>query len=128
MRKIILISSTHREHGLCNARELLKIIRAIGPEVIFEEIRPSDFDFLYKHLRTLETQAIAKYRESKLFRQIPVDWFDMPASLDDMTPKLIAEMRASFTIRLTMSNKQVQIINRSIKKTTTVFTSTDSDT
>jgi hypothetical protein len=43
MHKITLVCSIHRENGLCNAEELLKILRTIEPEVVFEEMRPSDF-------------------------------------------------------------------------------------
>jgi len=34
MHKITLVASAHRESGLCNAEELLKILRAIEPDVI----------------------------------------------------------------------------------------------
>ena len=81
MHKITLVCSVHRENGLCNAGELLKILRAIEPETIFEEVRPSDFDSYYKNKRSLEAQAITKYAESKLFKQVPVDRYDMPANL-----------------------------------------------
>jgi hypothetical protein len=79
MHKITLVCSVHRENGLCNAAELLKILRTIEPDVIFEEVRPSDVDSYYKW--TLEAQAIAKYFELKLFQRVPVDRFDMPGSL-----------------------------------------------
>jgi hypothetical protein len=80
-RNITLVCSSHRESGLCNAGELLRILRAIEPEVIFEEIRPSDFDSYYKTKWSLEAQAITKYREYKLFQQVPVDRYEMPENL-----------------------------------------------
>ena len=86
MRKITLVCSVHRENGLCNAEELLKILRAIEPEAVFEEIRPSDLDSYYKTKWSLEAQAITKYRESKVFRQVPVDRYDM-------SEKLLAEIK-----------------------------------
>jgi len=91
MHKITLVFSVHRENGLCNAAELLTILRAIEPEVVFEEIPPSDFDSYYKHgtIRTLETQAITRYRKFKLFQQVPVDRFEMPENL-------LAEIKRDF--------------------------------
>lgn len=83
MHKITLVCSVHRENGLCNAGELLEILRAIAPEVVFEEMLPSDFDSYYKHgtKSTLESHAITRYREFKSFQQVPVDRYDMPANL-----------------------------------------------
>jgi hypothetical protein len=49
MHKITLVCSAHRQNALCNAEELLRILRAIEPETIFEELRPSEFDLYYKH-------------------------------------------------------------------------------
>jgi len=83
MHKITLVCSVHRENGLCNAGELLKILRAIEPDVVFEEMVPSDFDSYYRlgTKSTLESQAITRYREFKSFRQVPVDRYDMPENL-----------------------------------------------
>jgi len=80
MHKITLICSTHRDNGLCNSGELLKIFRAIEPEVVFEEIRPSDFDLYCKHgaRSRLEGRAIERYLEFKLIRRVPVDRYDTP--------------------------------------------------
>ena len=80
MHKITLVCSAHRENGLCNADELLKILRAIEPEAVFEEIRPSEFDFYYEH-GSVEAHAIARYREFKLFQPVPVDRYEMPKNL-----------------------------------------------
>src|SRR5882672_1331315 len=85
MHKITLVCSVHREKGLCNAEELLKILRAIEPEAIFVEWRPSEWDFYYK-LGNVDAHAIARYREYKLFQTVPVDRYDMPQNL-------LAEMR-----------------------------------
>ncbi len=88
MHKITLVCSGHRESGLCNAEELLKILRAIEPEAVFEEIRPSEFDFYYAH-GSVEAHAITKYREFKLFQSIPVDRYEMPENL-------LAEIKRDF--------------------------------
>lgn len=83
MHKITLVCSVHRENGRCTVAELLKILRAISPEVIFEEVRPTDFDAYYKSRQTLEAQAITKFRESESPRQVPVDQFnDNEATVD----------------------------------------------
>jgi len=79
MHKITLVCSSHRENGFCNAGELIKILRAIEPETIFEEIRPSDLDFYNK--RTVERLAVTRYREFKSFQRVLVDRYDMPQDL-----------------------------------------------
>jgi hypothetical protein len=89
MHKITLVCSPHRENGFCNAEELLKILRAIEPETVFEEVRPSDFDSYCKHGRSLEAQAITRYREFKSFRRVPVDQYDIPENR-------IAELKREF--------------------------------
>ena len=94
MHKITLVCSAHRENGFCNAEELLKILRAIEPEAVFEEIRSSDFDSYYKHrtIQTLETQTITKYAEFGSFRQVPVDRYEMPTNLDVETQRVFARV------------------------------------
>ena len=87
MHKITLVCSSHRENGFCNAGELLKILRAIEPETIFEEVRPSDFDSYNKW--SLEGHAVTKYREFKSFQRVPVDRFDMPQDLFAETQRVL---------------------------------------
>jgi hypothetical protein len=77
MHKITLVCSAHRENGLCNAEELLKILLAIEPEVIFEELRPLEFDF-YHRQGSVEAHAITRYREYRLFQYVPVDRYETP--------------------------------------------------
>src|ERR1051325_3551139 len=74
MHKITLVCSAHRENGLCNAEELLKLLLALEPEVVFQEIRSSDN-------WSLEAQAIARYREFKSCQPVHVDRYDIPANL-----------------------------------------------
>lgn len=83
MHRITLVCSAHRENGPCNAGELLKIIQAIEPEVIFEEMRPSELESARVQARNshLEAQALARYREFKAFRRVPVDRYEIPVSL-----------------------------------------------
>jgi hypothetical protein len=83
MHKITLVCSSHRESGSCNVGELLNILRAAEPEVVFEEIRPSDFDSYCKNGigSSLEARAITEYLAFKSFRRVPVDRFDIPETL-----------------------------------------------
>lgn len=92
MRRITLVGTVHREGGLCNENELSGILEAIRPDVIFEEIRPSDFEAHYRDnsKHTLEMRAVRRYLKVKPARQVPVDDFVIPdrfrrdmASLDD---------------------------------------------
>ena len=81
MYNITMISTKHDEFGLCTINELYKIIEAINPEVIFEEIPPSFFDEYYvtKTRRNLETDTINKYLENHSIRHIPVDSDKVPS-------------------------------------------------
>ena len=80
MGRITLVCTVHRAMGLCNEDELIRILAAIGPDVIFEEIRQSDFDSRYqdesKH--TLEMRAVVRYLNARHARQVPVDDFVIP--------------------------------------------------
>lgn len=80
MHKITLVCSAHRENGHCNAEELLKILRAIEPETVFEEMLPSQFDLYYAH-GSVEAHAIARYRAFKKFESVPVDRYDIAENL-----------------------------------------------
>lgn len=83
MRDITLVCSVHRENGLCSVGELLRLLLATGPEIVFEEIRPSDVSS--RRLRginsSLEAQALARYHEFKTFQRVAVDRYDMPVAL-----------------------------------------------
>lgn len=90
MHKITLVCSVHGENGLCNIGELLKILDALDPNVIFEEIRPQDFDSYYKHGTRwiLETRAVAQYIKNKPVKQIPVDNYTLPENLFEIVQKI----------------------------------------
>jgi hypothetical protein len=80
--RIILIGTVHKELGACNENELIRILETIGPDVIFEELRPSDLEARYrdKSKHTLEMRAITKYLEVRPARQVPVDDYKVPES------------------------------------------------
>lgn len=102
MYNITLIASNHTEKGKCNSDELYKIIQAINPEVIFEEIPTFIFDMFYRgkcHFNEfhkvlkyklphnvldridtlplsetpLEVNCIRKYLQNHNIKNIPVD-------------------------------------------------------
>ncbi len=89
MGRITLVCTAHVEVGLCNENELVGILQAVDPDVIFEELRSADFDSFYgdtsKH--TLEMRAITSFLKSRQVRQVPVDNYEFPESFG---PKLRA--------------------------------------
>jgi len=78
--RITLVCTAHRRSGKCNEHELVKILLAIGPEVIFEEIRPDDFESFYAdELKyNVEMRSIKEYLKDKIARQVPVDDYQIP--------------------------------------------------
>ena len=89
MGRITLVCTAHREDGKCNQHELLKILLALAPEVIFEEIRPGNFESLYSDASkySLEMRAIEDYLKVRKARQVPVDDYEMP---EDFGPHMRA--------------------------------------
>lgn len=79
MGRITLVCTAHRENGKCNKAELVKILLAIGPEVIFEEIRPDDFESIYtdESKYSLEMRAIKEYLKGRKARQVPIDDYEI---------------------------------------------------
>jgi len=83
MRNITLLCTSHGEGGLCNAGELLRLLRAIDPNVIFGEVHQSDIDFY--NPRSLEGQAVTKLLAFKSCQRVPVDRYDMPPNFRALT-------------------------------------------
>jgi len=84
MRKVMLICSLHRENGLCNVGELLKILRAVDPDVVFGEVSQSDINFYDP--RSLEHQAVTRLRTLKpSCERVPVDRYDIPPTFRAIT-------------------------------------------
>lgn len=77
MRNITIVFTAHGEMGLCCGHELLKILEAIDPEIVFEESRAADHESFYKDesKHTLEMSVLTEYRTSKSILQVPVDNF-----------------------------------------------------
>ncbi|HKY22039.1 MAG TPA: hypothetical protein VJM31_12550 [Vicinamibacterales bacterium] len=66
VRRITVVCTMHREMGLCNDRELLRILEMIGPDVIFQGIRASDSP----SLKTLEMHAVGEFLKVRPARQV----------------------------------------------------------
>jgi hypothetical protein len=79
MNEITLVCSAHRETGLCNAVELLAILSAIGPDTVFEEVRPSDFALYCRNEMILEARSVAGFCAGRKLRRVPVDAYEVPA-------------------------------------------------
>lgn len=88
--QITLVGTMHRELGQCNENELLELLKAIDPDVIFEELRPADHEHLYndesKH--TVEMRAICSYLKIKSPNQVPVDDFTIPEGFKESVNEL----------------------------------------
>ena len=80
MHNIILLGSYHSNKGNCNHIELFKILEKIKPDVIFEEIPPSNYDVYYKGKTKscLESDAVNLYLEKYDLTQVLVDVDIMP--------------------------------------------------
>lgn len=83
MKKITLICTEHQTRGACNSDELYKILEAIEPKVIFEEMPLSAFDDYYinKSRNRLETDTIILYKKKNQIEHIPVDHDDIENQL-----------------------------------------------
>ena len=75
MLDITLISTAHKENGMCNSNELLKIIEKISPTVIYEELSPHLVSIFYEKSgnNTLETKAIKNYLIKNPIPHLPID-------------------------------------------------------
>jgi hypothetical protein len=96
MHNITLVGTLHVEKGNCNLNELYKIIEAINPEVIFEELYLNDFNDYYikkKQGSKLETNTILKYLENHQVEHIPVDYAEIP-------PQTFLDLHKSMHLKL----------------------------
>ena len=99
MGHITLIFTRHEEYGNCNSSQLLKIIEAVRPEVIFEELSQSSFDNSYQDetLITLETNAIKQYIAGHYITHIPVDTFHRTREYDESFERLYSRLTGGIT-------------------------------
>lgn len=115
MHHIHLIFTRHKENGACNAYELYRVIDAIKPEIIFEELSYGNYDKSYHSgtLKTLETDAIKMYLKNNSVDHIPVDTFELPKSYDEdvdyMLDIIINNKRIpeSFKLRTVIEQQQL---------------------
>ena len=71
MHTITLVCSVHKSNGNCDVGQLVKILRKLEPDVIFQEVRSSDG-------QSLEALAAREYCEFKLCRLVHVDEHKLP--------------------------------------------------
>jgi len=77
MTTLWIIASCHKEIGPFSHNELLKILKEISPDIIFEELDKETFDLIYGEQRafTLEPKAILQYLKYSNIPHIPVDTY-----------------------------------------------------
>jgi hypothetical protein len=73
MHTITLVCSVHKANGKCDVEHLVKILRALQPDVVFQEVQPS-------HDRSLEAEAVTAYRKFKSCKSVHVDDYKAPAN------------------------------------------------
>ena len=95
--QITIVGTAHKELGLCNEQDLLAILKAIKPDVVFEEIRPDDHASLYRNKEkfTVEMRAILSYLKENTLRQVPVDRFCIPVGFKEEVDGLFEYVEAS---------------------------------
>ena len=72
--RLSLLGTVHAENGLANVVELLAILEHLTPDVIFAEIPAAEVDRYRNGSRgSLESLAVAHYRESRPIAVVPVD-------------------------------------------------------
>ena len=80
MGRITLIGTLHNPLGQCHVDALCSLLEALAPEVIFEEWRPVDVTARDADTtwQSLDRQAIARYVQGRVVRQVPVDAYELP--------------------------------------------------
>jgi len=77
--RITLIGTMHNPLGRCNVLALYNLLKALAPEVIFEERRAGDdVTVCNAAWRSLDQQAISRYVQGKEVRLVPVDDYQLP--------------------------------------------------
>jgi hypothetical protein len=111
MYNITLICSSHLEIGNCNPLQLLEIINAIKPDVIFEETSPDRFDkyYKYKSVYTLETDAINMYLNDNDIPHIPVDTYEFSDDIREKMKYLYNSISNNNTDYIKLLNEQYKM-------------------
>jgi pheromone shutdown protein TraB len=92
MYKITLIGSAHKESGECTVSSLYNIIEDINPDIIFEEINSQSYvaEYIYNgDSELLEQNAIKKYKENYVVKNIPIDTYLEPENFVKIKEKII---------------------------------------
>jgi hypothetical protein len=94
MARVTLICTQHIENGNCNSSELLKIVKSIRPDVIFEELSLFNFERAYHlgTLVTLETSAIKNYLIDNDTVHLAVDTYPRTREYDETIDSLYSAL------------------------------------
>jgi hypothetical protein len=116
--RITLIFSIHKEIGICNSNALVKILKSISPDIIFEELSKDQYQESYdkRTLNNLESVAIGKYVKTHPIPHIPIDTFQRPESYHRDQDRLIQTLtgctgKNSFHYRNLLEQKNTYIFN-----------------
>src|SRR5215467_1970158 len=72
--RVSLVGTVHADNGLANAGELQAIVERLHPDVIFAEVPSASIDqYVDGSHGTIESAAVARYREGRELAVIPVD-------------------------------------------------------
>jgi hypothetical protein len=88
---LTVVLTAHRDAGLCNEDELLRILRDIDPGVIFEELSSASFRCAYgdMSMNTLEVRAIRRLLKEKAILHFPVDEIGPPVGFRERMDSLL---------------------------------------
>lgn len=77
MVTIRIVGSFHKEMETISHKDLFKILKAISPDIIFEELDKKSFDVIYREQKafTLEPKAILQYLKTVSIPHVPVDTY-----------------------------------------------------
>jgi hypothetical protein len=106
---ITLIATGHRENGNCSSNELLRIIEAIAPDLIFEEIPGNKHYQVYSGMfgDSLESKAIKSYLKINPILHFPVD-LEIQEERETQLRNKISEIQDFFT--------SISTVHRNISK------------
>lgn len=111
MAKITILGTIHKNLGQCNVAKLVDVLKAVGPEVIFEEIRPADHERFYREApgQIVEVDAIRVFSELKAVKQVPVDEFEIPIGFKKTVDEIFQYVESNSSEYLSILSKIDQL-------------------
>ena len=97
MNTITIVFSAHKNNHSCSSNNLYKIFNDIQPDVLFEEISYELYitRYLKQGNEILEIQAIRKYLESNILKQVIVDTIEKNNKVLEQYERLMETMYKS---------------------------------